>query len=266
VRRHGRTAEIAAPPELRWKSGRLLLGDREVSFVVNRSTDFFFEGEELAALAAAYHARCVCVAPNPFSYATRSDKALLAFLSHADSDARLGIGPDERAVLAAHVPGTRVVREEDVERIAARRDELVVKPAHGYAGHGLLDRSQVGRSRLRRLLRKSVPYVAQERVPKARLATESGVELWADLRVWAYRGECFRVGAGVRIRIGSTSRRPAGGCRHTCGGIRRRLGAIGLAAVTPASSGKPRRSHDGSAAAGASGVGVLRQGVGRRAT
>jgi hypothetical protein len=201
LRRHGRNAEIAAPPELRWESERLLVGDREVSFVINRSTGFFFEAEALAALAAAYRARRVYVAPNPFSYATRSDKALLAFLSRPDSDARLGIRPDERAVLAAHVPGTWVVREEDVERIAARRDELVVKPTHGYAGHGLLDRSQVGRSRLRRLLRKGVPYVAQERVPKARLVTEGGTELWADLRVWAYRGQCF-------LASGRASRHP----------------------------------------------------------
>jgi hypothetical protein len=201
VRRHGRNAEIAAPSELRWENGRLLVDAREVSFVINRSTDFFFEAETLAALRAAYRAGHVYVAPNPFSYATRSDKALLAFLSHADSDGRLGIRPDERAVLAAHVPATWIVRAENIEQIAAGRDDLVVKPAHGYAGHGLLDRSQVGRSRLRRLLRKGVSYVAQQRVPKARLVTEEGVELWTDLRVWAYRGQCF-------LASGRASRHP----------------------------------------------------------
>jgi hypothetical protein len=201
VRRRGRNAEIAAPADLHWKSGQLLVDGREVSFVINRSTDFFFEAEVLATLRAAYRAGRVYVAPNPFSYATRSDKALLAFLSNADSDARLGIRPDERAVLTAHVPATRVVREEDVEGIAARRDELVVKPTHGYAGRGLLDRSQAGRSRLRRLLRTGVSYVAQQRVPKARLVTEGGAELWADLRVWAYRGRCF-------LASGRASRHP----------------------------------------------------------
>jgi hypothetical protein len=193
VRRRGWDAEIAAPADLRWEGGRLLLGSREVSFVINRSTDFFWRAEVLAALRAAYHAGCVYVAPNPFSYATRSDKALLALLSRADADERVGIRPDERAVLATHVPATWLVREGDVARIAAQRDELVLKPAHGYAGRGLLDRSQVGRSRLRRLLRQGVPYVAQQRVPKARLASDDGIELWADLRVWAYRGECFLV-------------------------------------------------------------------------
>ena len=201
VRRRGWNAAIAAPAELCWKSDQLLVDGREVSFVINRSTDFFFEAEVLAALRAAYRAGRVYVAPNPFSYATRSDKALLAFLSSADSDARLGIRPEERAVLTAHVPATRVVREEDVERIAAQRDELVVKPTHGYAGRGLLDRSQVGRSRLRRLLRTGVSYVAQQRVPKARLMTEGDTELWADLRIWAYRGQCF-------LASGRASRHP----------------------------------------------------------
>jgi hypothetical protein len=201
VRRRGLEADLAAPANLRWEDGRLLLGSREVSFVINRSTDFFWEGEVLTALRAAYRAGRVYVAPNPFSYATRSDKSLLAFLSSADADDRLGIRPDERALLAAHVPATWLVGEDDVERIAARRDELVLKPAHGYAGHGLLDRSQVGRSRLRRLLRKPIPYVAQQRVPKARLTTEEGTELWADLRVWAYRGECL-------LTSGRASRHP----------------------------------------------------------
>jgi hypothetical protein len=198
VRRRGRDTELAAPADLRWEGGRLLLGSREVSFVINRSTDFFWRTEVLAALRAGYLAGRVYVAPNPFSYATRSDKALLALLSRADADDQLGIRPDERAVLAAHVPATWLVREEDVARVAAQRDELVLKPAHGYAGRGLLDRSQVGRSQLRRLLRQGVPYVAQQRVPKARLASEDGIELWADLRVWAYRGECFLVPSSAR--------------------------------------------------------------------
>jgi len=131
------------------------------------------------------------VAPNPFSYATRSDKRLLEFLSDPGRDRELGVLSDERAVLSAHVPETRLVTEENLEALVHRKQELVFKPAHGYASRGLLPNAQVGRSRLRRLARKGEQYVAQKKVSKASLIVPADGEstLWTDLRVWAYRGE-----------------------------------------------------------------------------
>jgi hypothetical protein len=205
----GWAARIAPPEALRRVDGGPLLEDREVRFVVNRSTDFLWQTPPLATLRDAWMAGHVYVAPNPFTYATRSDKGLLELLCRreddAEHDAELGILPEERAVLAAHVPETRLLTEESVEAIAGRRQELVLKPAHGYAGRGLLPSHQVGRSRLRRLLRAGEAYVAQQRVPKAPLAPEGepGHDLFADLRVWAYRGERF-------LLSGRASRRPDG--------------------------------------------------------
>jgi hypothetical protein len=200
-RAHGWRAEIGAPADTTWDGARLLRRGEPVGFVVNRSTDFFFAGDAFAALRAAYASGTVYVAPNPFTYATRSDKRLLCWLSSAARDAELGIAPAERALLSAHVPETRVLRDEDVEELARSRDEWFFKPSHGFASHGLLTGSQVGRTRLRRLVKKGESYVAQRRAPKARLATRDGVSLWADLRVWAYRGRRFLVS-------GRASRKP----------------------------------------------------------
>ena len=151
----------------------------------------------------AYREGRVYVAPNPFSYVTRSDKRLLELLSRPQRDAELGIRAEERAVLSAHVPETWLLGDDNLEELARRREELVFKPIHGFAGRGLLESSRVGRSRLRRLLRQGEGYVAQQRVPKPCLAAEGaeGTPLWTDLRVWAYRGERFLVS-------GRASRRP----------------------------------------------------------
>jgi hypothetical protein len=202
-RDRGWASEIAAPDALRWSRDRLLAGGREVSFVVNRSTDFFFREEVLSPLRDAYAAGRVYVAPNPFTYATRSDKRLLELLSRADRDAEVGIRSEERAVLRDHVPETWLLTEDNVDALARRKDDVVFKPCHGFAGRGVLPRAQVGRSRLRRLLRQGEPYVAQRRVPKHRLTVEGGdgSPLWGDLRVWSYRGERFLVS-------GRASRRP----------------------------------------------------------
>jgi hypothetical protein len=189
-RRAGWQAEISSPTETHWDGAQLLCRDRPVSFVVNRSTDFFWDAEVFAPLRAAYAAGSVYVAPNPFTYATRSDKRLLELLSNPAWDVQLGIQPQERTVLSAHVPETHVLRPENVEDIVRRKEEFFFKPSHGFASHGLLTSAQVGRTRLRRLLKKGESYVAQRRVSKSRLET-AGVCLWADLRVWAYRGERF---------------------------------------------------------------------------
>ena len=143
------------------------------------------------------------MAPNPFTYVTRSDKRLLELLSRPDRDAELGILAEERAVLSAHVPETWLLGDDNLEELARRREELVFKPTHGFAGRGLLESSRVGRSRLRRLLKQGRGYVAQRRVPKSCLTVEGAeaMPLWTDLRVWAYRGERFLVS-------GRASRRP----------------------------------------------------------
>jgi len=200
----GWQSAVGLPAEIRWDGRCLLWNGQEVSFIINRSTDFFWQAEAFAALRAAYQEGSVYVVPNPFTYATRSDKRLLEFLSLPHLDTALGILPEERAVLSAHVPATYRLREENVEEIARRREEFFFKPFHGFAGRGVLPSAEVGRSRLHRLLKKGEGYIAQKRVPKPLLQGKGipeGLVLWTDLRVWAYRGERFLVS-------GRASRRP----------------------------------------------------------
>jgi hypothetical protein len=185
----GWDAELAEPAQASWDGVRLLCRGKPVRFIVNRSTDFSWDGAEFSALRTAYAHRSVYVAPNPFTYATRSDKRLLEWLSTPARDADLGIRPEERDILSRHVPETRLVREDDVDELTSPSDAWFFKPSHGFASHGLLPGAQVGRSRLRRLLKKGQSYVAQRRAPKFRLETTDGTSVWADLRVWAYRGE-----------------------------------------------------------------------------
>jgi len=213
IEQHGFESAIASPQELHGDGPRLLAAGRTVSFVVNRSTDFFWETEAFAPLRAAWQQGVVYAAPNPFTYATRSDKRLLELLSRPDHDEELGIRPEERAVLSAHVPETWRVSEDNLDALVRRKDDLVFKPAHGFAGRGLLPSAQVGRSRLRRLLARGHEYVAQRRVSKCRLPMDDAEqpELWADLRVWAYRGERFLLSGRASLRPDGIDLRPPGG-------------------------------------------------------
>jgi hypothetical protein len=214
LRHRGRRSEIGAPDDLRWDGKDLLWNRQPVVFVINRTTDFFWEAEAFSSLRAAYLADKTYVAPNPFTYATRSDKRLLEFLSLPKWDQKLGILPEERAMLSAHVPETYLLREENLDEIAARRADFFFKPVHGFAGHGVLASSQVGKGRLRQLLRKGSAYVAQKTVPKPTLVSEDEkgkVTLWTDLRVWAYRGERYLISGRASKQRDLVDLAPPGG-------------------------------------------------------
>jgi hypothetical protein len=135
---------------------------------------------------------------------------LLEYLSHPDSDGDLAIRPEERAVLAGHVPPTWVLRADNVEELAARKHEFVFKPTHGFAGRGLLRSADVGHSRFQRLLRRGEGYVAQQRVERSELRVD-GETLWADLRVWAYRGERLLISGRGSIHPDGLDLRSPGG-------------------------------------------------------
>lgn len=204
-------AEIAPPADTAWDGARLSCRDKPVAFVVNRSTDFFWEQEHFAALRSAHASPNVYVAPNPFTYTTRSDKRLLQWLSSPNRDGELGIRPEERKLLSAHVPETHLLREQIVDELVLSRNDWFFKPSHGFGSHGLLTGAQVGRTRLRRLLKKGPPYVAQRRAPKTRLDATDGSSLWVDLRVWAYRGERYLLSGRASRNADGVDLSPPGG-------------------------------------------------------
>jgi hypothetical protein len=206
----GWQAKVGRPGETRWNGRQLLFDGRPVAFVVNRSTDFFWQSDDFLALRMAYRSGQVYIAPNPFTYATRSDKRLLEWLALPHWDRELGIQPDERQVMSAHVPETHVVRAENIDMLAERKQDFVFKPLHGFAGRGLLDHATVGRARLRRLVQRGEGYVAQRWVSKPAIDID-GTRVWTDLRVWAYRGEIFNVSGRASRRVDRLDLRPPAG-------------------------------------------------------
>ena len=202
---------VATPETLEWDGENLRVEGEQIAFVVNRSTDFFWQGAHFGALRKAYASGRVYIAPNPFSYATRSDKGLLDWLSRPDRDAALDITAEERTFLSRHVPTTWQLSGDNLEMLAARKLELVFKPACSHAGLGLLDSRAVGRHRLQRLLSKGEPYVAQRCVDKDELLDEDGNRLWTDLRVWSWRGQRYLVSGRASRRPDRLDLEPPGG-------------------------------------------------------
>jgi hypothetical protein len=210
LRARGFQTQVGTAAQTSWNGSQLFFEQSPVSFIVNRSTDFLWQSPAFSALRAAHEKGLVYAAPNPFTYSTRSGKRLLEWLSFPHWDEELGIKPSERQLLSAHVPETHLLRPENLDWLAEHKDSFVFKPAHGFAGHGLLDSAHAGRARLRRLLKQGESYVAQRRVPKASIDFD-GVPLWTDLRVWACRGEIFLISGRASRREERLDLAPPGG-------------------------------------------------------
>jgi hypothetical protein len=207
---HGWRAELGSAAETGWDGRRLLFDRVPVAFVVNRSTDFLWRADDFAALRNAYEAGGLYAAPNPFTYATRSDKRLLEWLSQPLLDEALGIEAAERRTLSAHTPETHALGADNLDMLARAKGDFVFKPMRGFAGRGLIDSGAVGRARLSRLVKRGEGYVAQRRIAKPCIEVD-GARLWTDLRVWAYRGEITALSGRASIRPDRLDLTPPGG-------------------------------------------------------
>ena len=138
---------ICDPRDLEFDGATLSSAGRHIDLVYRRVliNDIVARPEECAALVRAYEARTVCVA-NTFRCKLPHKKAFFAVLTDT-RNARL-FSPMEHAVIAAHVPWTRVVADITTEKdetdapllelIRRERDSLVLKPNDEYGGKGVL--------------------------------------------------------------------------------------------------------------------------------
>src|SRR5256884_2047527 len=137
---------IAAPEELEFSNGRLRAGEFAIDIVYKRLlvNEYLPIMSQHPALLDAYRARAVCMV-NSFRSKIIHKKALFAVLTEARYASLFS--PDERTMIAGHVPWTRRVRagksdyfgeEIDLlEFVGEKRERLVLKPNDDYGGHGI---------------------------------------------------------------------------------------------------------------------------------
>jgi uncharacterized circularly permuted ATP-grasp superfamily protein len=212
---------VAAPREMTYDGGRLMAGGRRIDLVYRRAlfNDVLAHPEVCAPLVEAYRARTVCMA-NTFRCKVPHKKAFFAVLT--DERFRQLFTPDERDLMAAHIPWTRLVTARTteldgrpidlLEHALANRDEFVVKPNDEYGGAGVVLGWEVDASAwqaaLDRAVAESGAWVVQRRIPVRREVfpmvdasqTVSMREVLVDLAPYLFRGKV----AGFLTRLSST--------------------------------------------------------------
>src|SRR5438067_2477103 len=167
---------ITDPREVEYTNGRLVAGGFHMMVMYKRVlvSERIERGGMDHPVVRAVRDGAVCMV-NPFRCKILHKKASLAVLSD-ERNATL-FSAAERAVIAAHVPWTRVVEERWTEQggvridllpwIAANRERLVLKPNDEYGGKGIVLGWSVDDAAWERAVRAALneAYVVQERVP-----------------------------------------------------------------------------------------------------
>ena len=182
--------------------------------------DIVDRADECGALVAAYEAGVVCMA-NTLRCKLAHKKAFFAVLTDPRN---AGLFSErERAVITAHVPWTRIVRDELtdkgghqsglVELAIAGRDRMVLKPNDEYGGKGVVLGWEMTESAWTQALGAALAdapgtWVVQERIPVRREVfpqfdangTVTMPEVLVDLAPYLFRG---RMG-GYLTRLSAT--------------------------------------------------------------
>jgi uncharacterized circularly permuted ATP-grasp superfamily protein len=176
----GYPSVICTPQELEFRDNRLSVAGQEIDIVYKRLlvNEYLPIIREYPALLDAYRAGAICMV-NSFRSKLIHKKALFAVLTdpkHAGL-----FSDDELAQIQAHVPWTRLVRDEHTDYfgrevnlldfIRASGDRMVLKPNDDYGGHGITIGWNVDQRGWDDAINNALAdgdYLVQERVPTAR--------------------------------------------------------------------------------------------------
>jgi uncharacterized circularly permuted ATP-grasp superfamily protein len=177
---NGFPSVICTPQELEFRDNRLSVTGQEIDIVYKRLlvNEYLPIIDEYPALLNAYRAGAICLV-NSFRSKLIHKKALFAVLT--DQRHASLFSAAELAAIRAHVPWTRIVRNEQsdyedgpvelLEFIRHNSERLVLKPNDDYGGHGITIGWNVNQAEWDAAIGaalKDGDYLVQERVPTAR--------------------------------------------------------------------------------------------------
>ncbi|MDH3615616.1 MAG: hypothetical protein OEQ90_04005 [Gammaproteobacteria bacterium] len=200
----GIDAIILSPDELVLRNGELYADKRAIDLVYNRLTDFYLQSPQCKILKQAYRDAVVALTPSPYAHALYANKRNLTVLSDPGLLIDLGVNARVADVLAAGVPKTVLVSEDNAETLWKNRRGLFFKPTWGFGSKGTYRGAKLTRKKWEAILGSD--YVAQELVPPSeRLLINGGDQhtMKLDVRCYVYDGAIQLLGA--RMYRGQTT-------------------------------------------------------------
>jgi len=177
---------------------------RAIDLVYNRLTDFYLQSPQCKVLNQAYRDAAVALTPGPYDHALYANKRNLTVLSDPGLLINLGVDAEVAKILAAGVPRTVMVSEDNAEPLWINRRRLFFKPVWGFSSKGTYRGAKLTRKKWEAILGSD--YVAQALVlPSERLLIDGGDQrtMKLDVRCYVYDGTIQLLGA--RMYRGQTT-------------------------------------------------------------
>ena len=209
--RHGVTAWIADPGELRFADGRLQYDGEVVDLVYNRLVDFSLSAAGHEALREAYIAGAVVLTPAPRNHALLADKRNLTLLSDPVAASAFELTSDQRQSLSA-VPRTVMVTAGNADALWSARKRYFFKPAGGHGGKAVYRGDKMTRGVWEEV--RQGGYIAQELATptERRIRIDGEIKaLKLDVRLYTYKGLPLLTAARVYQGQTTNFRTPGGG-------------------------------------------------------
>ena len=179
---------------------QLLLG--QIERVYNRSTDFFLETAESAALKGAYLQGLARVSPNPYGYFVMADKQRLSLIREL-------IALEQRSL----IPESRLFRSyADKEEIWQQRKKLFFKPSQSYGSKAVFSGKGISRRAFDNIY--SGDFLAQEYCPAGQQEFQfegANHTMKFDLRFYVFQGRVQSYLARLYQGQATNMRTPLGG-------------------------------------------------------
>jgi hypothetical protein len=189
----GSRVTIADPDDLQADERGVFADGERVDLVYNRHCDFYLESPALAGLRTAWLAGSICLTPNPFLYGLLADKRRMVLWSSPRILGELDVREEDKTLLAATVPETRLLATLDRDEAWRRRNGSVFKPVNRFGSRGVFLGRKISRSRFDTLLPEQT--LVQREIPPSTTPCGAGEPMKTDFRLYAYRNRILGVAA-----------------------------------------------------------------------
>lgn len=198
-------------------NGRLLDSNKkEIDFIYNRLTDFYFKKWNI--IQRAYRNQKTCFSPNPREYALLADKKKLCSLTQYLSNQK-ALPPIDSQFLKQIIAKTYQIESNTnrtglyISKESAWKDrkKFFFKPLNGFGGKATYRGSSITKTKMAQLKNS----VAQEYIPPQKWLDPIYQDQWKfDIRAYAYKDQVQLT--GVRIYKGQLTNfsNPLGGFGH----------------------------------------------------
>lgn len=165
------------------------------SMVYSRSTDFYWEDQELSAVKQAFLNQTCCVSPHPMEYFLLADKARLCDWSNEAFLDSMELEAEDRQLIKNIVPKTVPVKGISKEDLWGNRKQCFFKPMRQYGGKSVYRGKNLTQKVFHRILEQD--FLCQESVPPPVFVDLNGNRWKYDIRVFVYKDQVQKLSARV---------------------------------------------------------------------